>query len=181
MKLKRFVYVHKDIKQLKIDIAFRVLFSCLFLGVFVWQFVFMIMYGVQNRLTTPHNVISAIVLISSLLLCLVTFFYAFKDFRIIAAINMTGKCVSSVQILFSTNKTSFVKLYSYMSQLLALATSLVLIATITYSILQATVLSTISYYLPFLIMVCLSSYNSIYHIKDEMTTQNKVQEQRPLY
>ena len=128
-----------------------------------------------------QGVVAAIVLISSLLLSLVTMSYAFKDFRIIAAIKMRGKCVSSVQILFKTNKTSFLWLYNFIMQFLALATSLVLIGCITYSILQVAYLSTISFYMPLLLMLCVASYNAIYHVKDEIYTQNNVNEQQPLY
>lgn len=181
MKSKKFIYVHKDVKQLKIDIAFRILFSALFLGIFVWQFTAMVMYIVKNKFSNVHGVVAAIVLISSLLLCLITFFYAFKDFQIIAAVKMSGQCVSSVSILFSTRNNSFIRLYNYLIQFLTLATTLVLIAALTYTILQITVLSTISFYMPLLLMICVSGYNSIYHIKDEIRTQETVQEQTPLY
>ncbi len=181
MKSKKFIYLHKDVKQLKVDIVFRILFSLLFLAIFVWQFIFMILYIVQNKFSNPHGVVSAIVLISALLLCITTFYYAFKDFQIIAAVKMTGQCVSSVSILFPTKKTSFIKLYNYLIQFLTLATTLVLIASLTYAILEVTVLSSISFYMPLLLMICVSGYSSIYHIKDEITTQNTVQEQTPLY
>ena len=141
----------------------------------------MIIAGINGNLTTNNVLVGTIVLISSILLCLVTFSYAFKDFRIIAAINMTGKCVSSVKILFSTEKTGFMKLYSYLVQILTLATTLILIACVTYSILEITFLSTISFYLPLFFLICISGYNSIYHIKDEITTQKTVQQQQPLY
>lgn len=181
MKLKKFVYVHKDVKQLKIDIFFRILFSTLFLGIFAWQFTTMAMYIASDKLSNPKGVISIVVLVSSLLLCLITFFYAFKDFQIIAAIKMSGQCVSSVSILFSTHNTSFIRLYNYLIQILTLGTTLVLIASLTYSFLQITVLSTISFYMPMLILICISGYNSIYHIKDEIRTQNTVEEQTPRY
>lgn len=181
MTTKKFEYMNKDIKQLKIDIAFRILFSSLFLAIFVWQFIFMILYSTKGLLGPAQAIVSAIVLISSLLLCLIIFFYAFKDFRIIAAVQMEGRCVSSVQILFSTKKSGFMRLYSYLIQLLTLATTLVLVSCLTYSILQVAFQSTISFYMPLLLMICVSGYSSIYHIKDEILTQNTVQEQQPMY
>lgn len=181
MNTKRFEYFHKDIKQLKIDIAFRIFFSILFIACFVWQMVSMIMVSLHDSLTVAQSVASGIVLVSSLMLCLVTFSYAFKDLRIIASIKMNGKCISSVSILFSTRKSGFLKLYSYLTQFLTLAVTLVLVACITYSILQVTILSTISFYMPLLLTICVSGYNSIYHIKDEITTQNTVQEQQSSY
>jgi len=181
MNRKRFEYYHKDIKQLKIDIVFRIVFSILFMACFVWQMVSTVMASMKGPLSIMQIVVSCLVLLTSLSLCFITFIYAFKDFRIIAAIKMNGKCVSSVSILFSIKKASFVKLYSYLIQVLTLAVSLVLIACITYSILQVTILSTISFYMPLLVTICVSGYNSIYHVKDEITTQNTVQQQQPLY
>lgn len=181
MNTKRFEYYHKDIKQLKIDIIFRVIFSLLFIACFVWQMISTINVYLDNALTPIKALVSCIVLVSSILLCLITFFYAFKDFRIIAAINMNGKCVSSVQILFSTKKSGFLKLYSYLMQFLTLSVSLILVACITYSILQITILSTISFYMPMLLTICVSGYNSIYHIKDEIVTQQTVHEQQIYY
>lgn len=181
MNSKKFEYMHKDIKQLKKDIVFRVIFSILFLLTFIWQIASMVYVSIKGTLTTMQGIVAAIVLISTLLLCVVTFFYAFKDFRIIAAIKMNGSCVSSVQILFKTNKSSFVKLYRLLTQFLTLAVSLVLVASITYSILQVTFMSTISFYMPLLLLICTSGYNSIYQVQDEIRTQETVQEQKPLY
>ena len=181
MNAKRFEYFHKDIKQLKIDIGFRIFFSVLFIACFIWQMVLTITTSINGSLSFMQGIVSGVVMVTSMVLCLVTFSYAFKDFRIISAIKMNGKCVSSVSILFSTKKAGFVRLYHYLIQFLTLAVSLILIAGITYSILQVTILSTISFYMPLLLTICVSGYNSIYHIKDEITTQNTVQEQRPLY
>ena len=181
MNVKHFEYYNKDIKQLKIDIVFRIIFSILFIACFVWQMASTIMSYLDGTLTTMKGVVTCIVLVTSLLLCFTTFIYAFKDFRIIASIKMNGKCLSTVQILFSIKKSGFLKLYSVLMQFLTLAVSLILVASITYSILQATVLSTISFYMPLLLTICIAGYNSIYHIKDEITTQQTVKEQQPLY
>ncbi len=181
MNKKSFVYYNKDIKQLKIDIVFRMIFSVMFLACFLWQMVSMIVVSIKGSLSLMESISAAIVLFMSIVLFFVTFSYAFKDFRIIAAIKMNGKCVSSALILFSTKRTGFVKLYSLLIQLLTLAVTLILIASITYSILEVAVLSTISFYMPLLLTICVSGYNSIYHIKDEIRTQNIVQEQQLLY
>ena len=181
MKSKKFVYFEKDIKQLKKDIVARVFFSIAFLAVFVWQFISMFIKHNENTLTNMQTIFSVCVLISSISLFAITFLYAFKDFRIIASIRLNGRCVSSVQILFSTKKTSFIRLYQALITFLTLATSLVLIACITYAILQYSYLSKISFYLPTLILICMAGYNAIYHIKDEIHTQRTVQEQQPLY
>ena len=181
MKRKNFEYFHKDIKQLKIDITFRFIFTALFIATFAWQIVSMVMEQINGGLSLMQGVVGAIVLISTMLLSLATFSYAFKDLRIISAIKTRGKCVSTVSILFSTKKTGFVKLYNYLIQFLTLVTSLVLVACITYSVLEVAYLSSISYYMPMLILICVAGYNSIYHVKDEILTQKTVQEQAPLY
>lgn len=178
MRSKKFEYFHRDIKQLKTDIIFRCVFSALFLGIFVWQ---LISVFINKNITSVQIVVSVIVLVSSLLFSAMTFVFAFKDLNIIATIKETGKCVSSVQILFSTNKTSFMRLYNLLISFLTLVTSLVLVACITYSILQVAFISTISFYMPLLIFICLSGYNAIYHIQDEIRTQQNVQEQQVLY
>ena len=178
MKTKNFEYYHRDIKQLKIDIFFRCLFSALFLGIFIWQ---LISVFTKENLSNLHIIVSVVVLICSLMLAVITFVFAFKDLRIIATIKMAGKCVSSVQILFSTKKNSFIKMYAYLIQFLTLATTLILVASITYTILQISYMSTISFYMPLLLLVCVAGYNAIYHIKDEIRTQDNVHEQQPLY
>lgn len=171
---KRFEYLHKDISMLKKDIVLRSLFSVLFLAIFVWQFVMIIVETVNKTMHITKVITSVIVLISTLLLLLINLVYIFRSFKIISVIKTRGKCVSSVSILFRTNKPSFIKLYSLLMQALTLIISLVLISSITYTILQASYLSFISFYMPILFMVCISGYNSIYHIQTEIETQQKV-------
>lgn len=181
MNSKKFEYYHRDVPQLKKDIVVRCFFSVIFLATFIWQIANII---TENSKTSPsimQIIVSVIVLISSLILFCIVLLYAFKDFRIIGAIKMQGKCVSSVNILFSTKKSGFLKLYSLLIQFLTLATSLVLIACVTYSILQIAYLNSISFYMPMLLLICMSGYSSIYHIKDEIHTQKNVQMQQPEY
>lgn len=176
MNSKRFEYTNKDIPYLKRDILFRTVFTVLFLITFIWQFIILAKLTIQSSATIPQVCSSVLVFITSLLLSFISLLYIFKDFRIIAAIKLNGRCVSSVQILIRTTKKSFIWLYNILIQFLTLMTSLILICTITYSILQATYLSSTSFYLPLLLIICLSGFNSIYHIKDEIRTQNSVQE-----
>ena len=176
MNSKRFEYTTKDTAHLKKDIAFRSLFASLLLFVFVWQFAMIIKVSLNGSLSIMQICSSILVIICSLLLFLICLMYVFKDFRILAAIKINGKCVSAVQLLIRTNKRSFIWLYNVLIQFLTLITSLVLICSLVYSILQITYLSTLSFYLPLLFMICISGFNSIYHIKDEIHTQNHVQE-----
>lgn len=181
MNRKRFEYFHKDIKQLKIDIFVRLLFTTFFVATFIWQLVALILKQVNGVVTIPQGITASIVLISSLFLGLATITFAFKDFKIIATIKMQGKCVSSVQVLFRTDKKSFMWLYKLIGEVLTLGTTLVLLACITYSILEISYYSSISFYMPLIFMVCVAGYNAIYHVNDEIRTQQTVQEQQPLY
>lgn len=176
MVSKKFEYTNKDIGYLKRDIVMRAFFTLIFLAIIIWQFVMVIMTAINDSLSTLDYVLSSITIITCLLLALISFVYSFKDFRVISTIKMDGRCVSSVPILIKTTRKSFLWLYNLLIQFLTLVTTLVLVASITYSILQYTYFSTISFYMPFLVMICLSGYNSIYHIRDEMNTQKAVQE-----
>ncbi|MBQ8615765.1 MAG: hypothetical protein IJ415_04290, partial [Clostridia bacterium] len=132
MNSKRFEYTNKDIPYLKRDIVFRTIFSVLFLIIFAWQFVALIKIAVQNSATIMEICSTIIVFVCCLMLSFVSLLYVFKDFRIIAAIKMSGRCVSSVQMLIRTNKKSFLWMYGVLIQLLTLITALVLISSITY-------------------------------------------------
>ena len=87
MKTKTFEYFHKDIKQLKIDIVFRMIFTALFLACFIWQIVSMFIIAYNSKITMLQGITSAFVLVGSLMLGVVTFSYAFKDLRIISAMS----------------------------------------------------------------------------------------------
>lgn len=176
MNSKRFEFNNKDLPYLKRDIVVRTIFSLLFLAVFVWQFAITINGAIAKSLNILQICSSILVFICSLMLAMISLLYVFRDFRVITAIKVHGRCVTSVQMLIKTHKRSFIWMYSLLIQFLTLATTLVLICSLTYSILQIAYMSSISFYLPLLLTICLSGYNSIYHIKDEMHTQNTVQE-----
>lgn len=181
MKSKRFEYYVKDIKYLKKDIVIRTIFTVLFLAIFIWQMIALVGVEKSSNASLMQFIVSGIVLLSSLMLSLVSLAYVFKDFRIISVIKTNGKCISSVMILFKTQKHSFIWLYKLLIQVLTLITTLVFIASVTYSILEISYLSSISFYMPTLILVCFAGFNSIYHIKDEIYIQDILHEQQPLY
>lgn len=176
MNSKKFEYTHRDIGHLKKDICFRTVFFFIFLGLFIWQITTIIMEALNSSISVYKTISSVVVLICSLMLALISLMYVFKNFRIISAIKLNGRCVSSVQMLVKTQKKSFLWLYNLLIQFLTLITSLVLISSITYSILQATYMSHVSFYMPLLFTICISGFNSIYHVKDEIKIQNNVHE-----
>lgn len=173
---KTFEYTHKDIPNLKKDIIIRSIFSFLFVAILVYQFVMMVLITLNGKLNTIQTCVSVIVIASCLMLSYISLMYVFKSFRIISAIKTRGKCISSVRLIVDTRKKGFVWLYRLLTQILTLLTFLILISAITYSILQITYTSTLSYYLAFLLLICVSGFNSVYHIKDEIRVQNQVQE-----
>ncbi|MBE5741413.1 MAG: hypothetical protein E7351_02675 [Clostridiales bacterium] len=181
MNSKRFDYQHKDIPMLRKNIVLRALFAVMFAAVFVWQLITMITIKTDWVSSIIKLTCSVFVIIFSLLFSFVSLMYALKYFRIISVIKMKGRCVSSVELVFSTKKNGFLKLYSIVSSILTLLTSLVLICVITYAILEATYYSSISFFMPILIFICLSGYNSIYQISDEMNTQKHVEEYNSLF
>ena len=175
MNSKKFEYVHKDIPMLKKDIIFRTLFTTAFFAIFVWQFVMVIMQMIDKNMSILKIITSSLVLISTLMMAIISFVYIFRNFKIISVIKTRGRCVSSVSLLIQTNKKSFINLYDLLMKCLIVVISLILISSITYTILQVAYLSFVSFYMPILFLICLSGYNSIYHIKNEIYIQNMVQ------
>lgn len=181
MNRKKFDYYEKDIKQLKKDILFRLVFAILILATMAWQaFSLITGYSSINQSTLKIIVAGVVVFVGAVLFVTLMLF-VFKNYRIIGVIKKNGRCTSSVNILFSIDKTSFIKLYEFVMFVLSLTTSLVLIAGVTYSILEVTYYSSISFYMPMLLLICLASFSALYTIKDEIRTQRIVQLQSPKY
>ena len=176
MNFKVFEYHHKDVPALKKDITFRAIFALLFFVVFVWQLTTLLIKVINNSVHLGIIISSTIVLVVCLLFAVISLLYALKELRIIGAIKTRGKCVSSVDILHNLNKDSFIKLYSIVTEILAIATSLVLICAITYSILEISFYASVSFYLPLLLTICLTGYFSMFHIKNEMNIVKTVEE-----
>lgn len=181
MNRKKFDYFEKDIKPLKKDIFLRCVFAVLILATMAWQsYTFIVGYK-DNSLSTLKIIVAGIVVFAGAILFLTLLSFAFKDYRIIGGIKTNGKCTSSVNILFSTEKTSFIKLYEFLMFFLSLSTALVLVACVTYSVLEVAYFKTISFFMPMLVLICLASFSSLYTIKDEVRTQRIVQLQSPKY
>ena len=180
MNLKRFEYLNKDVPFLKKDVAFRLGFTVIFFALFVWQFVKLIMQ-IGKELNTAMIVTSIAVLLTSLLFSSLSILYALKSMRILSVVRKNGKCVSSVEILFNTNKNGFMKLYAVITEILALVCGLVLLCSFVYSALEVAYLSSISYYMPVLAIVCMCGFNSVYHINNEIAVVKNVQAFNSIY
>ena len=174
MNSKRFEYLNKDVPFLKKDITFRLFFALLYFTIFCWQFTSVIISNINKNFNLGMIVSSAFVLITCLLFSALSLLYAFKSMKVLSIVRKNGKCVSSVEILFNTDKKGFIKLYSIITEILSIVCSIVLLCSIIYSALQYSYLSSISYYLPLLATICLCGYYSSYHINTEIATVKNV-------
>lgn len=181
MNLKKFEFTNKDIPFLKRDIIIRLSFSALFIVVFLWQFISLIVAQSASGLSVGKMIATIFVLLFSLLLIMLGFFYAFKDMKIVSAIKRRGTCVSTVDILFSTKKTGFMKLYQLIAFVLALVSLAVLLSSVTYALLQFAYFSSISYFMPILVLVAISGFNSVFHITSEIKTVDTVKQYHSTY
>ncbi len=168
MRAKKFEYHHKDIPVLKRDIAMRITFTIIFFAIFIWQFISLLVTYTYDTLTTPMILASAIVMVSMLTMCAISFSYAFKSVNIISDVKRRGRAVRSVSLMFGIKKNSFVKIYSILTQLIALVMVVLMTSAITYSILQYIYYSTMSYYIPILVAISICGFNSVYHISFEI-------------
>ena len=176
MNLKQFEYRNKDIPFLYRHIAMRFLFFILFLVLFVWQIISMWIHASNGGLKFSYILSAMIVLITSLAIIILSLMYCFKNFRIITAIKEKGSCVSSVAVFFSTKKASFIRLYKFINQIFALASLLVLVCSLTYTVLQISVLSHVSFYMPVLFLICITGFYSVFQISEEIKICEQVSE-----
>lgn len=181
MRAKRFEYRHKDIPFLKKDIAFRIVFTFLFFAIFLWQLIIMFYNHSQGTLTNVMLIVSIFVLVGSLIFTLTAMLYAFRSINIINSIKRKGKAVRVVTTLRNNDKGSFIKLYSIITQIIAVVVLLVLVSALTYSILELVYYSSVSFYMPVLFLFAFSGFNSVYHINAEIDLIQNVKEFSSIY
>lgn len=181
MNSKKFEYAHKDIPFLKKNITIRTIFCVFFLVIFAWQLLSIYLAGDFSNLTIVQIFSSSFTLLITLLMSFISLMYVFKYFRIISAVKKHGKCISSVQVMFNIKKSGFIKLYKLLTEGLTLLAVVILVCVATYSILSLTYYATVSFYLPFLITLCLSSFNSVFHIDEEVKIIETVNQFNAIY
>ena len=180
MGIKRFEYLNSNIPFLKKDVGCRLLFTFVFFGVFVWQFV-SLLFNLKAGLNIGMTVSTVFVLLIALLFAGISIMYALKSMKILSIVKKKGRCTSSVQILFNTSKKGFMKLYSIVTEILSIVCAVVLICTVVYSFLEMAYFSTISYFMPVLAIICFCGFNSVYHINAEIATVKNVQEYHSMF
>ncbi len=181
MKFKKLEYQHKDLPILKKDMIFRIIFMSLFLAIFIWQLISMFFNYFHDSLSNTMLIVSVFVMLISLILALTALIYAFRDINIINEVRHQGKAVRTISVISNNKKGSFLKMFNYLSKFIAFAMMLVLVCGITYSVLELVYFSSITFYMPILILFAISGFNSVYHIKMEMNTISSVQEYNALY
>ena len=107
--------------------------------------------------------------------------YAFRSINIINSIKRKGKAVRVVTTLRNNDKGSFIKLYSIITQIIAVVVLLVLVSALTYSILELVYYSSVSFYMPVLFLFAFSGFNSVYHINAEIDLIQNVKEFSSIY
>ena len=180
MGLKKFEYHSKNIPFLKRDIALRLVFVLVFFAIFAWQFI-SLMQNLDSGVNVGMIIATIAVLICSLLFAGISILYCLKSFKILTVVKKTGRCLSSVPILFDTSKKGFLKMYSIITEVLAIVCAIVLLCSLIYSLLEMAYFSSISYYMPVLAIICACGFNSVYHINAEIAIAKNVQEYNSIY
>ena len=181
MNLKNFEYLSKDVPFLKKELIFRATFTVLFFTIFLIQFITMVKHLIQSTLNIGMAISSSVVLLVCALFCVISIMYMLKTINIIRVVSNHGRCVSTVDIMLSTKKDSFVKLYSFVCDVLAVFAAIVLICSFTNAVLEATYYSTISYYLPLIVTISLTAFYAVFHIRNEIKTLQTVNKYNSIY
>ena len=176
MHSKRFEYHTKDIPFLKKDCIFRFVFTALFFAIFVWQFVCMVSKYISGDMNTLMVILAVITLVLALFMAVMSFIYGYKSIMIISDIKKKGKAVRDVAIIGSAKSKSFLRMYGVFSRVMAVAMAMLFISGLTYIILEIIYYSSVSFYIPMLLWLVISGFNSTYHIDNEIKTVAQVQE-----
>lgn len=181
MAAKQFEYQHKDIPMVKKDMKLRLIFCILFIGTFTWQLGNIIIAKYSNLLSKMEIVIGSVTLVMCLIYTVVAFVFAYQDIKIIRNINKNGRSVRYVTLLSASDKRSFIRLYTLISDIISVVMLLVLVSGVTYSVLHYVYFETVSYYLPLLVMLTLSGFNGVWHMNNEISLMKNVEEYRSIY
>lgn len=173
MKAKQFQYRNKDIPMLKKEITARMLYAVLFsLIFFVQSTVFFVNIDFNFSILAKSIILTTMIL--SLLLAGVSFIFAMRAMSHINTIKRHGSSVATITLIFSSTKKGFLNLYRIILSIISFVISMLLIAVITYSILEIIYLGTLSEYLPALLLTAAASYNSLFHVKQEIKIMQTV-------
>ncbi len=181
MATKRFEYQHKDIPYLKKNMCFRMIFVMSFLFIFIWQLFNIIHYNLNKELTDIMLIIGGVNLFFCVMYILVALLYYFRCLRTIKEIKKDGKSVKLISLMSVNKKDSYIKMYNFISKIIAIVMLLVLVSALTYTILELIYYSTISYYLPVIFTLTFSGFNAVLHMNFEIKLMENVNEYHNMY
>ncbi len=181
MKAQKFQFRHKDVPMLKKDVAMRTFFSLLFVGVFVWQILLIFFKYFNAKLSTFEVVCSSLTMLISLFMAMVSFVFLFRSLNNLICIKKSGNAVGVKTPMFNSKKTGFFNLYYVVSTVIAWVMTFVLVCSITYAVLEGVFYNQFSIFLPALVLTAISGYNSVYHLKNELTILKEVDNYTSVY
>lgn len=181
MNLKSFEYRKKDISMLKKDATIRTVFAVLFAAVAIWQIALLATSVAKETLSVLNIASACAVFFFCFVFALVSILQISKNAKTINVITVKGKCVSSVNVMFSTEKTGFMKMYSITTKVIAVLCLVVLFCSITSAFLQAKFMETMSFYLPLLVALCLVGLYSSHHVDQQIKAVKTVDEFNRIY
>lgn len=172
MKSQRLEFMDKDVPTIKRDFRLRVLFAFVFVVAFVWQLVMLII--TPGEASALMLIVSCLTMFFSVMFGFVSIVYALNDMRVLEKIKRRGKAIKNTTFVFNIEKRSFIHLYNFITSVLAVVALLLLVASVTYSILEVVYYNTISFYLPMILTFVTWCFNSSYHIKNEIYLSQNV-------
>ena len=181
MNTKKFEYDIKDKKSLKNDIIFRIFFTILFISIFAWQFTLLLLSKNEGTLSTLKIYLGLSVLFTCLIFVIISMMYIAKNLKILDQLKFHSKAVVSVTVLSSGKKGGFLRLYKFISEVIAIIMLVLAVCAITYSVLEFMHYSTISFYLPLISIITLTGFNTVYHINNELKIIENVRAYNSVY
>lgn len=172
MGYKKIEYTHKNISQLKSENRYRILFAIFFLLVLTAQIVLFIIEG--QKLSNIKYFIGFFVMISSFLMATTSILYFLKNNRIITQILTEASAVRMSANFLNTDKSYVLKLYAVFNIILTALSSIILLCSLVYTFLEFAYYSNLTFFLPILLLICISGYNTVFHIKYEILTAENV-------
>lgn len=177
MKNSFYTFQYKDIPYLKKDFKTRLLFSALFLAVFVWQLFSLLLKKENNDISILELVICVVVMVATLLFAMVSFSYFVKSFSDCKKVRSKIPAYTSVVNTSKPTKNGFITMYLKVSKIIAVLSAILLLCVVTYSVLTFVYYETVSFYLPLLAVIVISGFNGAYHIESQIyimqNSQNK--------
>ncbi|MBE7076898.1 MAG: hypothetical protein E7374_03280 [Clostridiales bacterium] len=176
MTTRKFDFHASNIPLLKRDMITRLIFTFLFLGVFFYQFTVLFIDYLHDKVGLLKISVGIVLLFLSMMFCLLSFLYAYKDMKIMNKVKKNKVHTTNVAILFPPKSQKTAKFYLIVQEILSIIALLGFVWYLTYSILEYAYNHTYTFYLPLIAFIALTGFNTVYHIRNEMKILDQVQE-----